>query len=338
MGEEADKRMTVIDEFASLAAREQKRAKFSKMIPLLVLIILLIFFVVFRPAFLSYNNILALLNQASIPLVLSCGATFVILIGSIDLSLEGVMAMTGTVLACLVYNNTTGFRLGFAAVLIVLLMGAGMGALVGLLQVKCKVPSFLLTYGISSVCTGITLLVYRAIPVTILDKGILSVAQQTFLGLPVLSWLAVAVFLVCLFIQEFTPVGRYIYAVGTDENVPKGAGININKVKIFVFAFSGMCIAIGGIMGAARLGRGDLQIANGRLFPTITAVVLGGTSLAGGRGGVGNTLIGCLIITVLNNGMIFMGVPSNVVDGVEGMIIILAVAFSITRSRKAVVK
>lgn len=338
MGEEAKKRMTVIDEFACLVDQEQKRARISKMIPLIVLIILLIFFAIFRPAFLSYNNILALLNQASIPLVLACGATFVILIGSIDLSLEGVMAMTGTILSCLVYNNTTNLRLGIGAVLLVILMGAGMGAFIGLLQVKCKVPSFLLTYGISSVCTGITLLVYKAIPVTILDKGILGVAQKTFLGLPVLSWLALAVFLACLFMQEFTPIGRYIYAVGTDENVPKGAGININKVKIFVFAFSGLCIAIGGIMGAARLGRGDLQIANNRLFPTITAVVLGGTSLAGGKGGVGNTLIGCLIITVLNNGMIFMGVPSNVVEGIEGIIIILAVAFSMTRSRKSVVK
>lgn len=338
MNANTEKKMTVVEEFVCSIDREQKKERITRLVPVFILVLLIAFFTILSPSFLSYSNIIALMNQLSIPLILSCGATFVIIIGSIDLSIEGAMALAGTVLACLIANNTTPYNLGFGAILIALAAGMGVGGISGLLHVKCKVPSFLLTWGISSVCTGLTLLLYRAIPIRIEDTRLLMIAQGTFLGLPILIWIALIIFLICLFIQEYTWIGRYIYAVGADENVPKSAGINTDRVKIIVFVFSGLCIAIAGILGAARLGRGDLQISTSRLFPTITAVVLGGTPLSGGRGSVVNSLLGCLIITVLNNGMIFMGVPNNVVDGIEGIIIITAVTLSANRNRKVVVK
>ena len=324
---------TVIHEFAQAIKSERKKAQMNQLAPLLVFLVLVIFFSVAAPGFFSFNNLTAIMNQLAIPLILAIGVTFVIITGSIDLSIDGLMGLTGTMVAYFILNNTTNLNLGFFGVVLAISIGAAIGAINGIIQVRFRIPSFLLTYGMSSIAAGITLLVYRGIPIGIRDENFLRVASTSVLGLPVLMWIAIAVFIVAYTIQTYTPFGRYIYAVGSNESILKSLGIDVNRIKILVFAFSGMCIGIAGVLGAARLQRGDLLIGAHHLFPAITSVVLGGTSLLGGKGGVVNTLIGAVIIAILNNGLILLGVNPHIITGMQGTIIILAVAFSIDRRR-----
>jgi ribose transport system permease protein len=185
----------------------------------------------------------------------------------------------------------------------------------------------------SSIATGITLLIYKGTPVGIKDLHFLSVAQGSFLKIPILMWISLGVLAIAYIIQEYTAFGRYIYAIGSNEAIPKSTGINVDKIKILVFGFSGLCIGLAGVLGASRLSWGDLSIGTGNLFPAITAVVVGGTSLSGGKGGVINTLIGALIVTVLNNGLILSDVSPVVITGLQGVIILIAVAFSFDRGK-----
>ncbi len=329
---------TVIEEFAEAINSERKKSKINQLAPLLVLAVLTVFFSVAAKGFFSAGNLTAILNQLAIPLILCVGATFVIIIGGIDLSVDGLMGLTGTVVAYFILNNTNMLNLGFWGILLAILIGVFIGVANGLTQVKFKIPSFLLTYGMSSIAVGVTQLIYKGIPIGIKDKFFLSIAKTHLLGVPVIMWIAAVVFIAAYIIESYTPFGRYIYAVGSNETTLKNLGIDVNKIKIIVFAFSGLCIGVAGVLGAAKLQRGDLQIGANNLFPAITAVVLGGTSLLGGKGGVLNTLVGAVIITILNNGLLLLGVNPNIITGLQGIIIISAVAFSIDRSRGTINK
>lgn len=329
---------SVIEEFSQIIKQDRQRTKINQLAPLLVLFALTVFFSIFAGGFFSFTNLVAILNQMAIPLVLSIGATFVIIIGGIDLSIEGLMGLTGTLTAYLILNKTTPLNLGILGVVLVLAVGGAVGLLSGYIHVKRKVPSFLLTYGMSSIAAGVTLLIYKGIPIEIEDAAFLSIARTSFVGIPVIMWISLILFIIAYIIQEFTAFGRYIYAIGSNENVPRSTGINVDKVKILVFAFSGLCIALAGVLGAARLARGDLLIGTSNLFPAITAVVVGGTSLLGGKGGVINSLIGTIIVTILNNGLILLSVSPYIITGIQGLIILLAVAFSIDRSKGTINK
>ncbi|MEQ8698517.1 MAG: ABC transporter permease, partial [Bauldia litoralis] len=163
-------------------------------------------------------------------------------------------------------------------------------------------------------------------------------AIDRFLGFPWGVWLALLCFVIALIIQNYTRLGRYIYALGGGEELAELSGIPVGRVRIMTFTLAGIFYAVGGILAAAQLGLGNAQIGNGRLFTTITAVVVGGTALTGGRGGVHQTLIGVLIVVVLNNGMVLMGVKPSVQIGVQGLMIIAAVALSIDRKLIRIVK
>jgi ribose transport system permease protein len=151
-------------------------------------------------------------------------------------------------------------------------------------------------------------------------------------------WLALFCLAVALVIQNYTRLGRYIYALGGGEELAALSGISTARVRITTFTLAGIFYAVGGILAAAQLGLGNAQIGNGRLFTTITAVVVGGTSLSGGQGSVLQTLVGVLIVVVLSNGMVLMGVPPSVQIGVQGLMIIAAVALSIDRKLMRIVK
>lgn len=330
--------ITVVEEFALTIKQERKRARMNRLSSVLVLAALAILFSIFAPGFCTIGNLVSILKQIAIPLVLAVGVTFVVIIGSIDLSIEGLMALAGTMTAWMMLNRTNSNDFGVWAIVIVLVGGGIIGALIGLVQVKTKIPSFLLTYAISSILMGVTLLVYKGKMVQIEEESFLMIAKSSFLGIPVLTWIAAVVFIIALILQEYTPFGRYIYAIGSNENVPKSNGININKIKIIVFAISGLCIAIAGVMGASRIAYGDVSIGTGNLFPTLTAIVLGGTAMSGGRGGVVNTLIGVVIVAVLDNGLILIGCDPVIITGIQGLIILAAVALSVDRSGKEINK
>lgn len=306
--------------------------------PLVVLLALCILIGLFSPNFLSLGNFIRLLNSAAIPIVLCMGATFIILMGSIDLSVEGVVALTAVIASLLVTNDITSYSLGLMAVPIAMAIGGGMGFLNGFVHVKLKTPSFMTTLGIGFAGLGIATAILGGLTVRIADPTFRYLSLGRVLGVPMAVWIALAAFLVALTIQQRTRIGAWIYAIGTDEVTARHAGIPVERTRILVFAIAGLFYGLGGVLAAAQFGQGHALIAQGRLFTTVTAVVVGGTALSGGVGSVVNSIIGVFIVVVLANGMVLMGIAPYVQQGVQGLLIIAAVALALDRSRLAVVK
>ena len=273
-----------------------------------------------------------------IPLVLGLGATFVILMGSIDLSVEGVLSLSAVILSLLVLNGANSNDFGPLAILPVMLVGAAVGFVNGVVHVGLKVPSFMTTLGTWFIGVGVANALLGGMAVRINDPFIRGLAIERFLGLPWGVWLALVCLAVAFVIQNNTRLGRYIYALGGGEELAALSGIPVARVRILTFTLAGVFYAIGGILAAAQLGLGNSLIGNGRLFSTITAVVVGGTALSGGEGSVLQTLVGVLIVAVLNNGMVLADVPPSYQIGVQGLMIIAAVALSIDRNVMRIVK
>jgi ribose transport system permease protein len=227
---------------------------------------------------------------------------------------------------------------GLLGVLIVLLIGAVAGCINGLIHVRLKIPSFMTTLGMWFVGVGVANAILGGIAVRITDPMIRGLALERFLGFPWGVWLALAALLVAYVIQDHTRFGRYLYALGGGEELAALSGVPAARVRIMAFTLAGVFYALGGVLAAAQLGLGNAQIGTGRLFTTITAVVVGGTALMGGQGSVLQTLVGVLIVCVLSNGMVLMGIGPSVQQAVQGLLIIGAVALSIDRARARIVK
>jgi ribose transport system permease protein len=315
-----------------------RRWRIAAWAPLLVLILLCAIITAINPNFISFGNIVRISQAAMIPLVLGLGATFIILMGSIDLSVEGVLTLGAVILAMLVLNGANQNDFGLLGALAVILVGACVGFINGLIHVRLKIPSFMTTLGTWFIGVGTANALLGGMAIRINDPIIRGLAIDRFLGFPWGVWLALGCLVIALIIQNHTRLGRYVYALGGGEELAALSGIPVSKVRIAVFTLAGAFYAIGGILAAAQLGLGNAQMGNGRLFTTITAVVVGGTSLSGGQGGVLQTLVGVLIVVVLSNGMVLMGVPPSVQIGVQGLMIIAAVAISIDRERMRIVK
>ena len=286
----------------------------------------------------TFGNLVRISQSAMIPLVLGIGATFIILMGSIDLSVEGVLTLGAVLTSMFVLNGANSNDFGILAVLIILLVGGVVGFINGVIHVRLKVPSFMTTLGTWFIGVGVANALLGGMAVRINDPWIRGLAVERFLGFPWGAWVALLCLAVALVIQNYTRLGRYIYALGGGEELAALSGISITRVRIITFTLAGIFYAIGGILASAQLGLGNAQIGNGRLFTTITAVVVGGTSLSGGQGGVLQTFVGVLIVVVLSNGMVLMGVPPSVQIGVQGLMIIAAVALSIDRKLMRIVK
>jgi ribose transport system permease protein len=266
------------------------------------------------------------------------GATFVILMGSIDLSVEGVVALAAVTASLLVANDVTGISIGLLAVPVALAVGAAMGFLNGFLHIRLKTPSFMTTLGVGFIGLGVATAVLGGVTVRISDQTFRYLSLGRPLGLPMAVWVAAACVIVAIVIQERTRFGRWVYAIGTDETTARQAGVPIERTRILAFVIAGVFAAIGGVLAAAQFGQGHALIASGRLFTTIAAVIVGGTALSGGVGSVLNSVVGVFIVVVLANGMVLMGIPPYVQEGAQGLLIIAAVAIALDRSKLAVVK
>ena len=317
-----------------------QRWRLASWAPVIVLVLLCIVIALINPKFLTYGNFVRIAQASMIPLVLGLGATFIILMGSIDLSLEGVLTLSAVILSILVLNGANANDFGLLAIPIVLLVGAGVGFINGTIHVRLKVPSFMVTLGTWFIGVGVANAILGGTAVRINDQLVraLAITRDPLLGLPLGVWVAILCFLIALVIQNYTRLGRYIYALGGGEELAALSGIPAARVRIMTFTLAGIFYAVGGILAAAQLGLGNSQIGLGRLFTTITAVVVGGTALSGGQGGVHQTLIGVLIVVVLSNGMVLMGIPPSVQIGVQGVMIIAAVALSMDRKVMRIVK
>lgn len=331
--------LTIPDEFAHNIQKEQRGALLMRWAPVIVLVVLIVIFsITCYESFPTVTNLLAILNQLAIPLLISLGLTFVIMLGSIDLSVDGVVGLAGSVVTVLVLNTKNGNNLSLLGIVVAIALGALSGLLVGTIHVKLKVPSFMVSFGMSSIATGFGILSYGGLPATVKDPLLMKIPSINIIGVPLITCIAIAMFLIAYVLQEKTAFGRYIYAIGANENIPRMTGIDIDKIKILVFVWSGFCLGIAGVLGAIRLGRGEVAIGIGSMFPAQAAVVVGGTALSGGKGGVVNTLVGSLIMTVLNDGLILLGVNSYIRTGVQGIIILVAVALTVSHSSRTISK
>ncbi|HUX13255.1 MAG TPA: ABC transporter permease [Spirochaetia bacterium] len=329
---------SVTAEFSERIAAESVKNRIMQLGPLLVMVVLTVAMSIFVPGFFGFINLVSVLQQVATPLVLAMGLTFVLLLGSIDLSLEGVMGFAGSIVALLVMNSKNSMDLGVLGILIAITAGTLFGVVSGVLHTRLKIPSFMVTFGMGSAITGFGVLSYRGIPASVKDQMFARIASGTFLDLPLLTWFALVLFLITLVIERYTAFGRHLYAIGENESMVRASGINVDRIKVIVFAWSALCSSIAGVFGAIKLNIGEVIISNGFLFSTITAVVVGGTSLVGGKGGVGQSLVGVIIVVIIQDSMILLGVNSYVQPAVQGLIVVAAVALTVARSKKLIFK
>lgn len=325
-------------EFAQEMKKQSQREHYLSWAPLGILLVLIVLFSITAEGFFSLKNLQNLLYQMSIPLVMSMGLTFMILMGSTDLSAEGLGGFVGATVALMVLNSKNALDLGFLAILIAMASSVFVSSISGLIHIKGKLPSFMVSYAVSNIMAGFAVLAYMGEPALIREPFFTTLAQGSIFGFPYLTCIALFIFAMSYIFQMRTRFGTYVMAIGDNESNAKNVGINIDRTKFKVFLWLGVCIGLVGLMGAVRIGRGEVAIGQNIVFPAITAVVVGGTSLSGGRGGVVNSLIGTLIVTVINNALVLLGVNPYVQQAVQGIIIIAAVSISVPHNKKLIVK
>jgi ribose transport system permease protein len=284
--------------------------------------------------FLSVDNLQVIVDQAAIPMVIAVGLTFIVLMGSIDLSVEGTVAMGSMITSLLVMNDRNDLNLGLVAVPIAMVAGGLLGSVAGLAVTRLRIPSFLATIATWYIALGIAQLLFgdKAKP-RVLDKDFLAWSQPQLLGLSGLVWLALGIVVLGVFLQQYTRFGRYAYAIGGSEETTKLSGVRVRRFRTVAFVFSGMCFALAGAMVTARTGVGAVAAGEGFLFLTISGVVIGGTLLIGGRGGVLHSVVGVLIMVVIANGMILAGVSPYLQQVVQGAVVLIAVIATVWRQR-----
>ncbi len=276
--------------------------------------------------FATWRNIRNILRQTSINGLLSIGMTFVILTGGIDLSVGSVLAFGGVVAASLV-SMASGGEVHSPIVGILAAMGVGMllGGITGVLVSKWRVAPFVASLGMLSVARGLTYIYTDGMPIPKIDRDFLFIGKGSVLGLPMPVFIFALVVLISYIVLKKTRYGRYVYAVGGNEQSARISGINTRLVIFSVYVISGFLAAFGGAILTARTTAGLPQAGQSYELDAIAAVVIGGTSLKGGQGSLIGTVIGALIIGVLNNGLDILGVSSYYQQVVKGTIIVVAV-------------
>ncbi|WP_177307318.1 ABC transporter permease [Pseudoduganella namucuonensis] len=292
--------------------------------PGLALLALCVGFGLAEPRFATAHNLAAIADRSAVPLILAVGMSFVVLQGSIDLALEGVMAACSLGLALLVLNSRNALDLGGAGLALALLPGLLLGLLNGALVSRLGVPSFMATLGVWSASLGAAMLLSGGQPPLILDQGMRGFGLGRTGAVPNLALVAGAVVALGCLLQRYTRFGRYSVAIGGGEALARQSGIAADRYKVAAFALSGLLAGLAGILASTQIGLGHVDIGLGQTLATITAVVIGGTPLGGGRGGVLRSALGVLILAVLANGMIFVGVAPELQKAVQGAIILLA--------------
>lgn len=303
-------------------------------LPPAVLVFLVLVVEIAAPGFLDAETLTLLFSNTAVLFILATGVTFAILLGGIDLSLQAVASLASVVLAQLLPVA------GYLAFPLAMLTGLVFGLLSGIVHVKLRVPSFVATLATGGVVTGMALWVSDGRAITIQEAGRAKTAwiNASLGGIPTVVIISAVIGLLAWWLLRHTSFGRRTMAVGAGEPAAWAAGINVERTKILAFAVSGLLSATGGVILAARLSSGSPVLANQLLLPAIAAVIVGGTAITGGLGGVGRTAVGALIISIVRIGMTFIGVNIFLENMVFGAVLVVAVAVTIDRSKIAVIK
>jgi ribose transport system permease protein len=301
--------------------------------PLIALLLMVVSLSLLSDSFLTPDNGWNIMRQIAVNLCLSIGLTLIILTGGIDLSVGAILAFAGVVMAGLLKNGIPITFLDvhlqftvFGAILAGLLAGTLLGAANGLAITRFKIPPFVATLGMLSIARGLTMLWTGGFPITGLGADFAAIGTGRLLGAPVPVWISLALVVVFVIVTRKTVFGRHIYAVGGNERASLLTGLKVDRIKFWVYTLGGALCACGAMIVTARLDSAQPNAGMGYELDAIAAVVIGGTSLSGGKGSVLGTVLGCLIIGVLNNGLFLLNVSPFWQQIIKGLVILAAVA------------
>ena len=313
--------------------REVWRSRLILLAPLIALLALIVLFSILSPVFLTSANMLNLVRQMAVLLVVALGATFVVLIGSIDLSIGSIVTLTGVTSAMLVTAiGPAGALVGFA-------VGVVCGLVNGIVHVYLKVPSFIVTLGTMFVFAGIALILTGGRPQALRSPELTALFGGTLFGvIPTISLWAVLALVIAVLVEKKLVFGFRAKAVGDAETVAKLSGINIERVKVTAFVLSGVFAAFAGLLLMTRTNSASGSMGEPFLMEALAAILLGGTSLMGGVGGPARTILGVLVISVLSNGMNLASVDPFTQQTIKGVVLIAAVALTLNRKELSSVK
>jgi ribose/xylose/arabinose/galactoside ABC-type transport system permease subunit len=326
-----------MDDVSRAMPAERPRPRLSldrvrQVFPLVLLVLLCLAFATTSDRFLTVGNALIVLQQSAVLLVAAVAMTFVVVSGSIDLSVGSIVALSALVAAAL--SSTLGVW--------VILPAIGVGLLCGLVNGTLfaygKIPSFIVTLGTLVIFRGIVLLYTKGAPVSIIDPGFLALYAGRSFGVPNTVIIALLATVLAAVIFNHTVFGREVRAVGGGEKVALLSGIRVNRVKLLVFVVSGALCGLAGLLQGARTMAATAQLAEGLELDVIAAVVVGGTPLTGGIGRIRGTILGVLIIAILSNGMNMTGVDPYLQNIIKGLVLIAAVFLTIDRSKILIIK
>lgn len=305
---------------------------------LAAIVVLAIIFAFLNPRFGSLENFRNILYQMAVPLIVIVGTTFVIQLGSIDLSVQGIMGGAGMAWILMSANTRLETDYGIWAWIVAIGIGLALGLLAGALHSIIKVPSFVVTLGTWYIGLGIGIILYGDDMLPSLKSDVLMAwPTKLTLGLPNDFWLAAAIFTIGFLISRYTYFGRGVLAIGNSETIAGNTGMPVNTVKMMAFALAGGLSALAGILATMQIGAGSPDLGSGQLFTVIPAAVIGGTALSGGEGGIIRSAVGVLLLIMLNNGLVLSGVNPNYQSGVFGAILIAAIV-AVARQDRGLLK
>ena len=314
---------------------EKQKELLRNLVPIFTLLILVFGIAAYEPGFLRPANLITVTADTMTLFLMASGATLVIMLGSIDLSIQAIASMTSCIVAAMLP------MFGGTALLFALAAGAAAGVLSGLVVNYLRIPSFVATLAIGGIMTSVAFWASneRSIYISDEDKSAwLNWATGTTAGIDHEVLVGLAVLAGLSAILSLTRFGRLVRAVGSQERAVVASGINVNRVKFFAFVISGFMAGLAGLVMAARLGSGSPTLASEFLLPAIACIIVGGTAITGGVGSIWKTFVGALIIAVVRIGMTFVGVTVFAQQIVFGLVLVLAVAMTIDRTKVSVVK
>ncbi len=305
------------------------------LVPLFALAMLVAVISFFEPSFLLPNNLLTVTADTMTLFLMASGATLVIMLGSIDLSIQAIASMTSCILAAMLP------MFGGAAIITALLAGTCAGLLSGLVVNYLRIPSFVATLAVGGIVASVGYWVSEEKSIYISEGNManwLHWASGSTFGLYNEIIVGIAVLVALSFLLSFTRFGRLVRAIGFQERAVIASGIDVNQIKLVVFIISGFMAGLAGVVMAARLGSGSPTLASQFLLPAIACIIVGGTAITGGVGSIWKTFVGALIIAVVRIGMTFIGVSAFAQQIVFGAVLVIAVAITMDRSNVSVIK
>jgi ribose transport system permease protein len=282
-------------------------------------------FTLTSPFFLTPDNLINILRQTAIVGVLGVGMTFAIISAEIDISIGGITAISGMLAAMTMSTTYLGFP-WFVGVVVGLVAGVGFGLLNGLVTVRIGIPSFLVTLGMLGVTSGLALIVTNTKPVRVQAPAFYTLFSGQIGPIPVIVFWAAAVVITGHLVLSRTKFGRHVYATGDDTKAARYTGVDTDRVRITTLTVAGLVAGVAGLLLIARLNVARPTMGDGLMLPAIAAVILGGTSLFGGRGWIPGTVLGALLMSTIDNGLVLNGFGSSFQELIRGAVIIIAVA------------